>query len=237
VQIEINDGLDAAELGQALVANRRLQIENILTPASAEAILAEITANQNWFLAYNENGQGVEAALAEVQRLPPQQQQALFAQINRSAGSGNFQYCFMQYAISSAIKRGENPGHPLHAFHEFCNGPVWLDFMKALTGTAGLTHADVFCTSYSSGHFLTEHDDIHESRQRVAAYVLNLSKDWKTDWGGHLAFFDERGDVEQAFLPRFNTLNVFLVPQAHAVQQVSTFAMGRRLSLTGWVYL
>ena len=44
VQIEINDGLDLTQLGQTLATNRRLQIENILTPASAEAILAQIIA-------------------------------------------------------------------------------------------------------------------------------------------------------------------------------------------------
>jgi Rps23 Pro-64 3,4-dihydroxylase Tpa1-like proline 4-hydroxylase len=71
----------------------------------------------------------------------------------------------------------------------------------------------------------------------VAAYVISLTRNWNRNWGGHLAFFNERGDVEAAFLPSFNALNVFAVPQLHAVQMIAPFARGVRTSLTGWVHV
>ena len=52
----------------------------------------------------------------------------------------------------------------------------------------------------------------------------------------NLAFFDEAGNIEEAFMPAFNTLNIFLIPQRHAVQQVAPFAGTRRLSYLSWLH-
>lgn len=235
LDIQISDAVDADSLATILQKDRRIQIRDFLHRDSAEALLKAIQSNQTWYLAYNENGRGVEIPLAEVQASPPQVRQQLFAQINATAAN-QFQYCFLQYAISDEINRGANPGHGLHAVHDFYNSEVWLDFMRKMTGVEEITHGDTLCSNYSAGHFLTVHDDKHERRDRVAAYVLSLTQDWQPDWGGHLAFLDDDGNIEQAFMPAFNTLNIFLVPQNHSVQQVATFAKGSRLSLTGWVY-
>lgn len=235
MDIRISDAHDAGALGEALRRDRRIQIRDFLQPDSAEALANIVQANKDWFLAYYENSRGVEVPLAEVQAAPPQIRQQLFAHINATAAS-QFQYCFLQYAISDEVNRGANPDHALHAMHDFYNDPAWLDFMRTMTGVTEITHGDTLCSNYSAGHFLTVHDDKHEHRDRVAAYVLSLTRDWQPDWGGHLAFLDDDGNIEQAFMPAFNTLNIFLVPQNHSVQQVATFAKGSRLSLTGWVY-
>ena len=58
--------------------------------------------------------------------------------------------------------------------------------------------------------------------------------DWRPEWGGYLQFFDDEGDVVQAFRPRFNSLNLFAVPQPHAVSFVPPFAPLGRYAITGW---
>ena len=68
------------------------------------------------------------------------------------------------------------------------------------------------------------------------AYVLNLAiDDWHPDWGGYLLFLDEEGDIAAGYRPRFNALNLFAVPQSHAVSYVPPFAPKVRLALTGWL--
>jgi Rps23 Pro-64 3,4-dihydroxylase Tpa1-like proline 4-hydroxylase len=66
------------------------------------------------------------------------------------------------------------------------------------------------------------------------AYVINLSRDWQADWGGLLQFIDESGAVSETFMPRWNTLSLFRVPQGHAVSLVAPWARAPRLALTGW---
>jgi Rps23 Pro-64 3,4-dihydroxylase Tpa1-like proline 4-hydroxylase len=70
----------------------------------------------------------------------------------------------------------------------------------------------------------------------VAAYVFSMTKVWDKNWGGHLAFFDDAGNITDAFVPSFNTLNIFLVPQLHSVQLVSPFAGANRSSYLGWLH-
>ena len=89
---------------------------------------------------------------------------------------------------------------------------------------------------YAPGHFLTEHDDRHEKHDRVAAYVISMTKNWDKNWGGHLAFFDDGGNIKEALIPSFNTLNIFLIPQMHSVQLLSPFAGENRTSYLGWLH-
>ena len=235
IDIRINDALDAQALGAAYRAKGRLQIPNFLAEDAAEALHDALQKNRTWYLAYNNGEEYVESALAEIQGLAQPQRQQFFRQINERAGV-QFQYCFIQYYVTEAVKRGDNEGHPLHAAHHFLNDEACLGFMRALTGEPDIQYADALASLYSRGHFLTDHDDTHGDRDRVAAYVISMTKDWNRNWGGHLAFFDKCGNIEEAFLPTFNTLNIFRVPQSHSVQAVTPFARGARTSVTGWLH-
>ncbi|MDP3854566.1 2OG-Fe(II) oxygenase family protein [Phenylobacterium sp.] len=90
-------------------------------------------------------------------------------------------------------------------------------------------------TRYRAGDFLAAHDDGVEGKNRLYAYVLNFTPAWRTDRGGLLAFHDADGHVAEAYVPTFNALNIFRVPQLHAVTQVASYAAGERLSVTGWI--
>ncbi len=72
-------------------------------------------------------------------------------------------------------------------------------------------------------------------KQRRAAYVLSLTPEWRAEWGGVLEFLDADGHIAEGYVPCFNALNVFLVPQLHHVSCVAAFAAAPRLSLTGWL--
>ena len=94
---------------------------------------------------------------------------------------------------------------------------------------------DAQATRYRPGHFLTQHDDHAEGKDRLFAYVLNLTPQWIADWGGLLMFLTDDGHVAAAYTPRWNALNILKVPQPHAVSVVAPFARGARHSITGWI--
>ena len=85
------------------------------------------------------------------------------------------------------------------------------------------------------GPFLTVHDEEDRVKQRLYAYVLNMTAEWRPDWGGLLLFLDEDGHVAEGYTPAFNALNIFRVPARHAVSFVTPAAGAPRLSVTGWV--
>jgi SM-20-related protein len=94
---------------------------------------------------------------------------------------------------------------------------------------------DAQATRYERGHYLTQHDDSAAEKGRLYAFVLNLTPHWRTDWGGLLNFIDADGHVAEAYAPAWNAINLFRVPQPHAVSCVAPFAGAPRLSITGWV--
>ena len=65
--------------------------------------------------------------------------------------------------------------------------------------------------------------------------MLNLTPGWRIEWGGLLLFHDEDGHVAEGYAPKFNSLNIFRVPQWHSVSQVASYVDQPRLAITGWI--
>ena len=109
------------------------------------------------------------------------------------------------------------------------------DFLRTITGSAEIEYADAQATAYAPGDFLTVHDDAVEGKFRRAAYVFGLTPVWRLEWGGLLLFHGSDGHVDCGWVPTFNTLNLFKVPQLHSVSEVTQAAAYRRYAITGWL--
>jgi Rps23 Pro-64 3,4-dihydroxylase Tpa1-like proline 4-hydroxylase len=107
--------------------------------------------------------------------------------------------------------------------------------MRQFIGVEAVEFADCQATRYSEGCFLTTHDDEVVGKNRYAAYVLGLTQDWQADWGGLLTFPAGETQAGEYFLPGFNSLSIFSVPQPHFVGMVNPMAQRARLSITGWL--
>jgi Rps23 Pro-64 3,4-dihydroxylase Tpa1-like proline 4-hydroxylase len=110
-----------------------------------------------------------------------------------------------------------------------------LAFLRDITRLAGIDFADMQATAYAPGDFLTPHTDDVAGKNRVAAYVLNLTPKWEVEWGGMLAIHDPEANRVLGLPPAFNRLNLFAVPRLHSVTEVTRIAPNRRYSLTGWL--
>lgn len=234
-QLKISPDHDFEALGQILQEKGHLQVPDFFTPDTADYLYKIHLENKDWSLSYNEGSNNFESSLEQLQAVTPQQQQQFMNGIYARART-QFQYVFYQYYISKAIEQNEQPGHPMHQLHEFINSEETLDLMRTLTQEPAVRKADSYASLYAPGHFLTAHDDRHDSHNRVAAFVFSMTKNWNMNWGGHLAFFDDDGNVTDALIPSFNTLNIFLVPQMHSVQLVTPFAGASRTSYLGWLH-
>ena len=231
---EINPGHDPEALSRTLAERGRLQISGFVSDDTAQHLHNLLRVHEQWYLTYNEGPENYESSAAQFKALSPQQQHQFMGNLYRRAGR-EFQYVFWQYYISQAVKSGEDTGHPMHDVNTWVTSDPFLDFMRTLTGRDDVRTSDSYASWYAPGHFLTEHDDRHPTHDRVAAWVLSMTPEWSPNWGGHLAFYDAHGNVEEAFKPSFNTLNIFLIPTPHAVQMVAPFAGKPRTSYLGWL--
>lgn len=187
-----------------------------------------------WEVAFLRDGKPVIGDARAWDQMPPQEKAEYLREV-MSVARDEFQYFYDSYRVEVAVEAGVGNHLYLHRFYEFMNSEPLLEFMREITGMETIAFADGQATRFRPGSFLTDHNDMDTKKGRLCAYVMNLTPEWKPDWGGILNFYDEAGNVSQGFTPRFNTLNLLRVPQPHAVSFVPPFAGAHRLSVTGWL--
>ena len=230
----INPDLDAEALRRSFAAAGRVHIAHFLEPSGAARLAEHLRARSDWLLVINqldkvfELGRDAQAALSEAK------QAQLDAAVFQAARHG-FQYRYETLRVPDGRRERAADPSLLNRFAEFLSSAEVLAFLRRVTGSPAIRFADAQATAYAPGHFLTAHDDDVAGKNRVAAYVMNLSPDWRIDWGGLLMFEGADGHVERALVPGFNALNLFAVPARHSVSYVAPFAPRRRYSVTGWL--
>jgi SM-20-related protein len=224
---ELGPQLDRASLARAFGQRGRLRIPHILTDASARRILHALQHETPWGLILNEG-----KTVRKYASVSPDDHQAMALAAWDRAHSG-FQYFYHYYRLVEDRKIHPPPGHYLLKLIEFLTGTTFLSFIREVTGVRSITRVSSTATLYKPLDFLTMHDDSVERGGRQIAYVLNMTPAWRPDWGGALQFFDSADHIEEAYLPSFNALNLFRVPQHHSVSQVAAFG-GLRYSVSGW---
>lgn len=234
--LRLNDGLQPTAYRPIFRAHGRLHVPDILDAASARALHDVVAGAGSWTRSIHiDEGADYDIPVEDLDALSADER-AGFERSLADSSSDNLQYMFDTVRISSELKAGRAVADPLRAVHDFLNGPDFMRFVAEMTGDDRLAFADVMATRYLPGHFLTAHGDEHPHERRLYAYVLNLTPVWRADWGGVLMFLDEDGHVAEGYVPAFNALNIFSVPQTHAVSMVSRLARSPRLSVTGWIH-
>jgi SM-20-related protein len=230
----IDPQLDPDALKHRFARNGRIQIEPFLGSECASALREELLGSAAWRHVLNAGARIFEADRTEVLRLPIEQRRALDEAVHSHAATG-FQFRYELIRVPDGIAQRRAADGLLPAFAQFMNAPETLRFIAAVSGVDDIRFADAQATRYDGGHFLTRHDDDAAGKDRRLAYVLSLTPVWQPDWGGLLHFHDAQGGVADTFMPRFNALSLFRVPQPHNVGYVAPFAPEPRVSVTGWL--
>jgi len=113
--------------------------------------------------------------------------------------------------------------------------PQIIEQIREITDMNITTAHDIFISKYSHGNFLSVHSDRNNGR---VAFILNLSKNWKPEYGGLLHILDDvRANVIKTIVPHFNTLTLFYIPPdigiPHFVSHVN-IKNKNRFAITGW---
>lgn len=227
----MNPDLDLDALGQTLRRQGRVLIRDFFNPEVAQA-LAQALQGIDWQLAFRDLDGDKRFTGPQLRALTPQQRMQLTEGIHALARQ-DFQFSFFSDSLVAALQEGRTD--LLARFMRWMAEQEFLGVMRRLSGDPALQGVYAQATMYSRGNFLTTHDDHVEKEDRRIAYVINLTPQWRPDWGGLLHFSAEDGSVLDTFFPHFNSLSLFTVPQRHFVSYVPPFANGERQAITGWL--
>lgn len=222
----------SADAVDRLARTSRARIGGLLGEGSAAVHAAMTDPAMVWNRAIR-NPYNADVPVAVFEAEPIEEQARLINMAHEEATDG-FQFIFDRLRLGQARGMGLAVPDALYALHDLFNSDAFIDWARRLTGDDRIAYVDAQATRYLPGHFLNGHDDRHEGAGRLYAYVLNVSPVWRPEWGGLLMFTDEDAQVSETFSPAFDTLNVFRVPQPHAVSMVAPFAGAPRYSVTGW---
>jgi len=236
VPFAINPALDPAQLAPQFIGHGRVHLPGFLVPPAAEQIHRYLAQSAEWSLVLHD-GTHVREATPEQRRHADEVWEREMAAFAYARAREGFEFLYEHRKVADDPRERAADASPVARFVDFLNSPVFLEFARRLTGQPDIVRADAQATRYRPGDFLTQHDDFDKTGRKLrrAAYVFNLTPRWQADWGGQLQFIGPDGHVTEAWVPRFNALNVFAVPQPHSVSIVAPFAVGARYSVTGWL--
>ena len=234
--LALNPRLDPARLRPLFDRFGRVHLPDVLADADAQRLAGGL-ARAPWSRTFLVDGKGYDVALADYAKTPEAVRRQVEAAIAEGGRTG-FQFDFDTWRISDHLEAGQRQGGQvaeLEAAYDLVNSEGFLAFVRALTGDDRVTYCDAQASRYRAGQFLTAHDDNLAGKDRLYAYVLNMTPAWRVEWGGLLLFHDADGHVAEAYAPKFNAINIFRVPAWHSVSQVASYVEAHRLSVTGWI--
>jgi SM-20-related protein len=234
---KINDAIDTARLAGEFSNAGRVQIHNALSAETAKALTAMLEHQTDWGVAWQSGFDGPHFNAKDTAKghAPTGFESIQSASFSALQGA-SYGFQFNSYPMLKAYLERWNPDSLQDYVLEHINDAPFMNLVRAATGMANLKKADAQATLYAPNHFLAQHDDSHVEQGWRIAYVLNLCPvEWRPDWGGYLNFFNDEGDIIAGWRPRFNTLNLFRVPQLHNVSFVPPFAPVARFAITGWL--
>lgn len=231
--IRINPQVDANTARATYLREGMVQIADIFEPHVAEHI-ATMLETLTYDLAF-EGEDSRPAILSAAQAEAGGEELAdRLRGLNARSGDG-YGFLYQAYPLITAYLTKRDAEHPIHRLTEFLNGE-FVAFGAYVTNQPHVAKADGQLTRYRPGDFIGLHNDIgSEASDRLTAYTLGFTRQWRADWGGQLLFHDDAGDVTRGFIPRFNTLSLFRVPQMHSVAPVAPYAKAPRHSVVGWL--
>jgi SM-20-related protein len=229
----LNAQLNPSDLRHRFDPNRRVVVRDILQPAAADAIWNCMAREVPWELVFRRGNEAVTLDEAALARIDGSEMAKLTAAINAQA-QNDFQFVYWKFSMVDAYRRQILPHLVLHRVLESLASAEMIAFVRSVTGLEDIQRVDAQATLYRPGNFLTAHSDEETGSTRRAAYVIQLCRNWRAEWGGLLQFLGADGGVTETFVPGYNQMALFAVPQEHTVSMVTPFAGAPRLAITGW---
>lgn len=225
---------DIADLQRRFAETGRVQINTVLDEQVAYRAESHLANAVQWSVSMHHKDRQYDLTATTANAIDPAHRPALMADFYKE-GAERFHFMFDNYRLSDVVEQNQAPSAFDQGLYAFLNGGELRALVAEITGETRVAYVDAQATRYRPGHLLTTHDDDIQGKDRLLAYVLNLTPVWNVDWGGLLLFLNERGDIAEGFTPTFNALNLFRVPQPHCVTMVTPAATAPRHAITGWM--
>jgi SM-20-related protein len=243
--LELSAALGTSGMSSNFKKRFASHIENVLSPTSALALYEHVAQEVEWrsflvaketMFAGGEEHHGV---------YPPELEKEMSGCAYEGAASGfacfyDANRLFEEDIPSDACMENVAQTPFFLRLNDFVNSQEFLDFMRSVTGLQRIGRAAIRATRFRSGHFEMFHASTQSgdrTGKRVASFNINLTPEWKPEWGGLLEFRRQYAGTIEAFVPTFNSLDIVAFPMGYWISSVAPFAGTARLAISGRLYV
>jgi SM-20-related protein len=237
----INPALFPEDFSAVYASSERLHVPNFLLPGSALALYDFLVSEARWrtFVVADQRQLGTPCDDTQLTADDEREINELAHSGARTGYASIFEADRIPFgeAEDSQTCPGVTPVSPKYA--GLLRTREFIEWARAVTGISDLGGIELQATRFRPGHFITfRHGtpSADKTGKRRINFELNLTPEWKPEWGGLLAFRGTKGHAIEAIMPCFNSLDLFAFPQGHWISVVSPFANGPRYSIVGALY-
>jgi len=232
----INSEISPSEFSQKFLNEGSVVIRNFLKEEYVENLNNFFTSGmpENWW--YSVSYPGTQGFVRYIRNFVENKSEIEFERkySEKLFNEGAYTYHFFR----TAGDHYENCSCTECEFRRWLRSDEIINFLSNLSGFEIKNFSTMFASRYSEGCFLSPH---HDDTLGSIGFVLQLTKDWRPEWGGVLHFLDDnRKVIEYSEVPTFNTLTLFHIPEGkgkwHYVSHVNPGITSNRIAYSGWYH-
>lgn len=243
MSLQLNPNLDASTIAASFKSTKRVRIDNVLEPGSAEAIFECLRNYTAWELCYSgENSEPMRVSHQDLVEMSVDELTTLSTGVHKR-GAVSYQYIYKFFPMVDLITSGRvTKSSMLFDIATFLNSAPFIKLARDVTGNDKLVKLDPHAHLYEPSHFKNLHDDMRVDKSardrsvRRYAVVLGFTKNWSVNWGGDMSFYPGPNPISaETSYPGFNSLEIFEIPALHRVSMIMPFAAKGRYTIAGWL--
>lgn len=249
--LELDSGVRASDLRKEFRELGHARIRNFLTSSSAEALYHRLVSKVRWYTYVIANEKLMRAHRDEDECAVLQESIEILTYAYEGADLG-FSCCYdadRHFPEDVITEEGVHPNTQvlsndhstdlLGCVDRFMNLEETQEVAKEVLGLNMIQSIALRAIRLRPGHFVTFNSATRfadRTGKRRAGFFLNLTPEWKPEWGGSLQFRTPRGGVIEGYLPMFNSLDLITFPHGYWINSISPFAKSQIIAIEGRVY-
>lgn len=230
MKYKINKELNLKTLAAAFKKAGRVQVKDALEDKSADTLSETIEKKAIWLSVFLDGEKARAVSGQQAKSLTNRRQRDMMQKIYFQARD-SFQYVHFECPLDKIPDSQEPDG--LKDADVFFKSDGFRDFLRGVAGVKTGELEDVRARWLQREQFMTDSALATNLPDCKLWFSMDVTRKWRPHWGGHLNFLDSDGEIEQAWSPGFNRLNIYAGGTRHSISYVTPFHDAFCLSVCG----
>ena len=226
----LNPNLDLEALAEGFKKSNRVQVKNALDEKSADALSETIEKMAIWRWVFLDRNSEWVMSSEQVNQMTERRRKELMQRLFLQAREG-FQYLRFE-CPTDEIPDAKDP-KALTDADVFFKSNDFRDFLRAVSGEKDGEPRGLHARWLNREKFMADSALATDRPDCKLYFSMDVTRTWRPNWGGQLMFLDDDGEIEEAWAPAFNRLNIYSASARHFINYVAPYEGGLALSICG----